>query len=193
VRLLERALELCRDSGLTLLSPYMTWSLGSVWALMGRIGDGLALLRQAVDAFESAGLGAFQSLAITRLAEACALADRYDEAGTYIMRALSLTRERGERGFEAYVLRALGEIEAYLHPRGAPAPESRYREALALAGELGMRPLVAHCHFGLGKLSRGTGKGEQARVHLTTAAGMYREMDMRFWLERAETELKELG
>ena len=49
-----------------------------------------------------------------------------------------------------------------------------------------MRPLVAHCHLGLGKLYRRTGKREQAQEHLTTATTMYREMDMRFWLEQAE-------
>ena len=67
-----------------------------------------------------------------------------------------------------------------------------YREALALAGELGLRPLVAHCHLGLGKLYRRTGKREEAHEHLTTATTMYREMDMRFWLEQAEAELAEL-
>jgi hypothetical protein len=69
--------------------------------------------------------------------------------------------------------------------------EGYYREALALATDLGMRPLVAHCHLGLGKLYRRTGDGAQAQEHLTTAATMYREMDMGFWLEKAEAELKE--
>jgi hypothetical protein len=59
---------------------------------------------------------------------------------------------------------------------------------MALANELGMRPLVAHCHLGLGKVCRRTGKREQARGHLTTATTMYREMDMRFWLEQAEAD-----
>ena len=68
--------------------------------------------------------------------------------------------------------------------------EGYYREALALADELGMRPLVAHCHLGLGKLYARTGKREQAQEHLTTATAMYREMDMRFWLEQAEAELR---
>jgi hypothetical protein len=65
-------------------------------------------------------------------------------------------------------------------------------EALALAGELGMRPLVAHCHLGLGKLSRRTDRREQAREHLTTATTMYREMGMTYWLDRATAELKAL-
>ena len=49
-----------------------------------------------------------------------------------------------------------------------------------------MRPLVAHCHLGLGKLYRRTGKRAKAQEHLTTATTMYREMDMGFWLEKAE-------
>jgi len=54
-----------------------------------------------------------------------------------------------------------------------------------------MRPLVAHCHLGLGKLYRHAGQREQAREHLTTAMTMYREMDMTYWLEQAEAEMKE--
>jgi hypothetical protein len=56
-----------------------------------------------------------------------------------------------------------------------------------------MRPLVAHCHLGVGKLYRGTGKREQAHEHLTTAITMYREMDMPFWLEKVETEMREFA
>ena len=61
---------------------------------------------------------------------------------------------------------------------------------MALAEPRSMRPLVAHCHLGLGKLYRRTGKGEQAREHFTTATTMYRAMDMRFYLEQAETEMR---
>jgi hypothetical protein len=56
-----------------------------------------------------------------------------------------------------------------------------------------MRPLVAHCQLGLGKLYQRTGRREQACEHLTTAAMMYREMDMSFWLEQAEAETRELA
>src|SRR5262245_7539026 len=59
---------------------------------------------------------------------------------------------------------------------------------MRLATELGMRPLVAHCHLGLGKLFRRTGQREQAQEHLTTATTMYREIGMTYWLEQADTE-----
>ena len=56
--------------------------------------------------------------------------------------------------------------------------------------DLGMRPQTARCHFGLGELYRRTGKRREAQKHLTTATTMYRNMDMRFWLEKAEAEPK---
>ena len=71
--------------------------------------------------------------------------------------------------------------------------EDHYRAAMALAADRGMRPLVGHCHLGLGRLHRRAGEGAQAREHLTTAATMYREMDMPVWLERAETAMSEGG
>ncbi len=71
--------------------------------------------------------------------------------------------------------------------------EAHYCKALALAEPRGMRPLVAHCHLGLGKLFRHTGKREQAREHLTTATTMYREMGMTYWLGQAEAEMRALA
>jgi len=193
VDLFERALALCHDSGLTLLSPYMTWSLGAAYTLTGRITDGLSLLRQAVEVLETSGLGAFHALAISRLAEECVMAGQCEEASVYGRRALSLTRVRGERAFEAYALRALGDIEAYSRHPQAETAESYYGQAVALARDLGMRPLVVHCHLGLGKLYRRTGRREQAQEHLTTAATMYREMGMTYWLEQVDAEIRMLA
>src|SRR4030095_8709229 len=101
-------------------------------------------------------------------------------------------RASGQRGDEATALHVLGitlleasssdldRIAGYLH------------EALSLSAELGMRPLVAHCHLGLGKLRR-TGQREQAQEHLTIATTMYREMGMTYWLEKAEAERELAG
>jgi tetratricopeptide (TPR) repeat protein len=163
------------------------------YARSGRIPDGLALLEESVRLHESFGLAYYQSLIVAYLAEAYLLAGRLDEAHACGDQALGLVRQRGERGFEAWCLRSLSGIAAHPDPPHIEHAEGRYREALALADELGMRPLAAHCHLGLGKLDRRTGKREHAREHLTTATTMYREMDMRFCLEQAEAELRALG
>jgi tetratricopeptide (TPR) repeat protein len=90
-------------------------------------------------------------------------------------------------------LHLLGEIATHPDRSDAASGEAYYRKALALAEPRGMRPLVAHCHLGLGKLYRRRGKRQEAQEHLTTATTMYREMAMRFWLEKAEAELRELS
>jgi hypothetical protein len=112
---------------------------------------------------------------------------RVQDAASCATDAVESARTRGERGFEAWALRLQAEIALAAQPPDVSLAEERYREAKALAGSLEMRPLLAHCHFGLGKLYRRTGKREQAQEHLTTATTMYREMGMTYWLEKAET------
>src|SRR5262249_10593373 len=89
-------------------------------------------------------------------------------------------------GFAAHALNLLGDIATHPERFDAGSGEAHYRKALALAEPRGMRPLIAHCHFGLSKLYQRIANREQARKHLTTATTMYREMDMRFYLEQAE-------
>lgn len=82
----------------------------------------------------------------------------------------------------------LGEIALHGDMGAVDTGAGAYVAAIALADELGLRPLVAPCHLGLGKLYRGTGKRQEAQEHLATATMMYREMDMRFCLDQAEAE-----
>jgi len=84
----------------------------------------------------------------------------------------------------------LGDIAAHPDRVEADTAEAHYRQALVLAEEMGLRPLVARCHLGLGALYRRTGKREQAREHLTTALTLFGEVDMRYWREQAEAESK---
>jgi class 3 adenylate cyclase/tetratricopeptide (TPR) repeat protein len=186
VSLLERALAMAREWNIRLLSPSCTGFLGYTYARSGRLEEGLALLAQATTAFESGVATVFHSLVTAHCGEACMLAGRLQEAHRHAERALRLTRERGERGDEAYALRLLGEIHSRETPPDDRKAETRYRQAMALADELGMRPLAAHCHLGLGKLYRRTGTREQAQEHMTIATTMYCEMGMAYWLKKAQ-------
>ena len=94
-----------------------------------------------------------------------------------------------QQGEQAWALRLLGEISAHRHLPQAELAEAAYREALALAEGLGMRPLQAHCHLGLGMLHGALGQQEKARRELSTAIEMYRTMDMTFWLPQAEAAM----
>ena len=124
------------------------------------------------------------------MGRAALLLDRLDEAQSLGGRAVTYSPSR--QGDEPHALHLLGDIATHPDRFDAESGEAHYCKALALAEPRGMRPLIAHCHLGLGKLYRRTGQREQAHEHLTIATTLYREMDMQFWLEKAEAELKVL-
>jgi tetratricopeptide (TPR) repeat protein len=111
-----------------------------------------------------------QSVRTIWLSEAYLLAGREADARAAAQRALGLARQHKERGHEAYTLRLLGEIAAREDPLDIWKAKDHYRQALALADELGMRPLLAHCHVGLGKLYRRIGDLQLAKEHLNKAS-----------------------
>jgi tetratricopeptide (TPR) repeat protein len=115
---------------------------------------------------------------------------RLDEARSFGDRALQYSRSR--HGTAAHTLHLLGDIATYPDRFDAESGEAHYRQALALAEPRGMRPLIAHCHLGLGKLYRRTTNRPTAQEHLTTAISMYRDMNMGHWLEETERELNHL-
>jgi tetratricopeptide (TPR) repeat protein len=86
-----------------------------------------------------------------------------------------------------------GEVAAQRQPPDVAQAEAHYQQALALAEALGMRPLQAHCHLGLGTLYAKAGWHEQARAALSVAIELYRTMEMTFWLPRAEAALAQAG
>ena len=136
------------------------------------------------------GYGVVEPLYLAYLGEAYVLANRLDDAAECARRALSLARTGGQRTYEAGALWLLGEVTA--RRDSAEHADGYYGDALVLAEGLGMRPLVAHCHLGFGKLYLRTSKRNQARDHLAVAMTMYRDMDMTYWLERAGAEVRQL-
>jgi tetratricopeptide (TPR) repeat protein len=191
IPLLKRAVALGREGGFHLLIPLATSELGTAYVLAGQGTAGLALLREAIE--QAALRNLYTPGILTRLGEACLAAGLRAEASEHAQRALDLSRANQEQGHEVYALHLLGEIASHHEAADFGGAGLKYFEALGLGEKLGMRPLVAHCHLGLGKLHRRTGKREQAQEHLTTATTMYREMDMRFYLEQAEAELRKLA
>jgi tetratricopeptide (TPR) repeat protein len=190
--LLERALGICQDVDLPTWFPFIAPALGAAYTLDGRVADAVPLLTQAMEQADATERVDVQALCRILLGEAQALAGRLEEAYTLAERALVLAREHGERGHEAYALRLLGEIATRREPPESEPAEAHYRQALALAQELGMRPLQAHCHLRLGTLYAKIDQRDQARAELSAAIDLYRAMDMTFWLPQAEATLAQV-
>ena len=184
IPVLERCLDLSRVYNNLFWFSETASALGCAYALSGRVAEALPLLEQAEQRAAAMGTMGGHSLRVGYVSEAYLRAGRMQEAVQRAGRALDLARAHKERGHEAWALRLLGEIAAHQDPPEIEPAEHHYRQALALAEELGMRPLVAHCHRGLGTLYAKTGQWEQARAELSTAIELYRAMEMTFWLPR---------
>jgi tetratricopeptide (TPR) repeat protein len=189
IAVFERGLAMCQSHDLRDWLPTLAARLGYTYALAGRLPEALTLLRQAIRQGEVMSGGALEAAFVIWLGEAYLRAGRLDEAWTQGQRALEFSRAHQERGNAAYALRLLGEVAAQRHPPPGERAEAHYRQALALAEELGMRPLTAHCHQGRGVLYVATGQRAQAHTALLTAIALYRDMEMSFWLPQAESTL----
>jgi class 3 adenylate cyclase len=189
---LEQAVSLCQDVDLPVLFSRAAAALGAAYTLSGRVADAVPLLTHAMAQTAATEVVVHQALCRFSLGEAQLLAGRLEEAQALAERALALTRQHQERGHQAYALRLLGDLATRREPRESGPAEDDYRQTLVLAEELGMRPLVAHCHRGLGTLYAKIGHREQARAEGSIAIELYKAMDMTFWLPQSEAALAQV-
>jgi tetratricopeptide (TPR) repeat protein len=188
----KRALELIRVWNIPTYFPWAAAQFGYALTLTGNLSEGMQFLDDALKRAAVTPYMVGHLLWLTCLGEAHLLAGRMEEAAKNAEEALRRCRDCGEKGNLAWAMRLLGEIEAHRDPPGAEKAEECYRDAIAIAEELRMRPLIAHCHLGLGKLYKRMKKQDEAQEHLTVATTMFHQMGMNFWLEKTEAEMKEL-
>src|SRR5499427_4511278 len=192
--LVEHATAVNRAGNVGFLLSHSVANSAWVLAQLGEASESLSRLQEGEQLLErqaARGLVGFLGSFYVVLGRAALVLGRLDDAQRLADRAVESSPR--QPGFAAHALHLLGDIAIHPDRFDAERGETHYRQALALAEPRGMRPLVAHCHLGLGRLCARTGQREQAREYLTTATTMYREMDMPFWLEQAEAELKRLA
>jgi tetratricopeptide (TPR) repeat protein len=151
--------------------------------------DALPLLDQTLDRVAPGSRILDLAPVLTELSEALFLVGRVDEASTLAGQLLELSRTHTGHGYQAHAYRLLGDVAMHRESPDIESAAAHYHQALALAEELGMRPLQAHCHRGLGTLYSQTDRVEHARAELSAAMTLYCSMDMTFWLPEVETAL----
>jgi tetratricopeptide (TPR) repeat protein len=189
---LERSLETCREKHHRVWEPIPSALLGLALARLGRTDEGLPLLETSVRLSEELGIRAYLALWTAQLGEALLVAGQIERAAAAAERAREQARAQGEAGHEAWAWWLLGAVAAGRSPADDEEAERCFEEALARAQDLGMRPLLARAHLGLGELDRRAGT-VRAEEHLTRAVKLFCEMDMRYWVERAWASLSALG
>jgi tetratricopeptide (TPR) repeat protein len=183
IALLERGLTLSQVAGLRMYFRIIRDYLAFAYALASRTAEALSLLDQTSP--DESGM----AIPMPNRSEAYLLSGCIKEAHQNLLANLERCQTHQARGAQAWDLRILGEIAMHRDPPETEQAETHYQQALTLATELGMRPLQAHCHRGLGTLYSQTGQAEQARTELSTAINLYRDMEMTFWLPETEAAL----
>jgi tetratricopeptide (TPR) repeat protein len=183
---LERGLVLIRVADIPLLFPFVAAPLGVAYALAGRVDEALSHLDQALRQAGSLNLQAHHALRLTWLGETLVLAGQIEQAQEPAEHALALAERLGERGSEAYARRLGGEIARRRTPPGLEGAATAAGDALGLATELGMRPLVARCRLDAALLAERSGAADKARADHAAAVETFRELAMVHWLGQAE-------
>jgi class 3 adenylate cyclase/tetratricopeptide (TPR) repeat protein len=181
---LERSRALCQTHHITLTYQPILAFLSLAYALSQRAAEALQLLDEMISRRTRVG-----RISRPAFIETLFLTGHVEDALTDATEALDRSSPEQSKGFRAEIFRLLGDIHAYQTPSDVGTAEGHYHDSLTLAIELGMRPIQAHCHRGLGTLYRQTGQSEQARAELSTAIDMYRDMEMTFWLPETEAAL----
>jgi class 3 adenylate cyclase/tetratricopeptide (TPR) repeat protein len=190
---IDHVLTVSKTSNVALLLSFSVAASAWVLAQLGEMGEALNQLREGEQLLErqvAGGCVGNLGYLYWQLGRAALVVGRLDDARRLGDRAVGYSALQS--GIMGHALHLLGDVATHPDRFEDEIGKAHYCQALALAEPRGMRPLVAHCHLGLGKLYRRTGKRQAAQEHLTTAINMYREMGMNFYLEQAEAENKEL-
>ena len=186
-------MDVCCEKGLDVWRFIPASLLGLTRVRLGQVAEGLALLEESVSRSEALGIRAYLALWTAQLAEGLLAAGQIDRARAAVQRVLDLALAHKERGHHARGLKLLGDVMLATSPDDAGAAEDSYRQALALADELAMRPLTAQTLLGLGQLYQRTGRPAQAADRLADAYLLLHDMGMRPWLSSTLDELQTLG
>ena len=187
---IEHWIAVLRTGNVADLLPWAVASSAWVLAQRGEASEALNRVRDGEQLLErqaERGIVGHRGWAYCAAGHASLLLGRIDEARKLGDRSVQSSRR--QPGSTAHALRLFGDIASHPDRFDAGSGVRHYREALAIAQSQGMRPLVAHCHFGLSKLYRRVGETELAFENLTVAMSMYRGMKMGFWCDQGKAEM----
>jgi class 3 adenylate cyclase/tetratricopeptide (TPR) repeat protein len=192
IRMLEQALALSRDADILSAFSLIAASLGHTHCLLGNPDAALSILKEAVEPHKSNISAVPTTYPLTALAEVYYLKGQTEKAIHNLEIAFDSVKQKGERGFGAWALYNLAKIQSQGDSELVQQATQSFRQAKEQAAELGMRPLIAHCHNGLGHVYIKKGKASEARSELETAMDLYRSMAMDFWLPQVQSTFKEI-
>jgi class 3 adenylate cyclase/tetratricopeptide (TPR) repeat protein len=115
-----------------------------------------------------------------------------EKARLDIEKALSLSRENGEKQVEAMTRCLQGMIVGTMDSSQRDEAQEAILDGIRMSDELRLRPLTGLGYFYLGELHGNTGQKQRALEALEKAQGMFQEMGMDYWAHRTEKAMERL-
>jgi tetratricopeptide (TPR) repeat protein len=189
---LEPGLAMCRAMNARLDLPFVAAFLGLAYVFQGRSQDGIPLLEEAIQEADTLKLRSGACWLLGMLAYGYRFADRLREAEEFAQRSIELGQEFSERSWVAWAQYFLGQIQLADGNAHLDGARTVLEGGLESARALQLRPLAARFELSLGHLHRRTREPDIAYSYLTNAVTNLRDMEIPYWLKKAEAELREL-
>ena len=183
------------------------------WALaeQGQREEGIAQMRQGLDAYQATGAEIIRPYFLALLAEAYGKVEQAEEGLSVLAEALDVVHNNGEREYEAELYRLKGtltlkqsgvrspesEVPSTQPPTPSPQAEAEaeacFHKAIEIARRQSAKSLELRAVMSLGRLWQQQGKKEDARELLAEIYGWFTEGFDTKDLQETKTLLAELG
>jgi PAS domain S-box-containing protein len=192
---LEHALEVCQAAEIPVQRPLVVCALSAAYAFVDRIDEAILLLESttgvadAMNRVQNGRLPLGKSMGMVWEVETYRLGGKCSEATTLAHRFLKISIESKDKGSEAWIRCLIGDLLTSTDTSTSMESEASYRHALSIALELGMRPLQARCHLGLGQFYACSGNITAAQSEFRSASALYHDISMPYWAQKSDRSL----
>ncbi|MGO8916861.1 MAG: AAA family ATPase [Stellaceae bacterium] len=162
-------------------------------ALTGKTSDAVGIFTSAIPVWRSTGATIYLPLWLSHLARACGKIGQFDEARSYINKAITTVETTKEKWYEADVHRIAGEIALMSPERDAAKAEACFERALAVARAQQAKSFELRAAMSMARLWRDRGKRDEARDLLAPLYSWFTEGFDTLDLKQAKALLDELA
>jgi predicted ATPase len=171
----EAAMTIAEKEGVPLFESWARVTRGWALAHLGQAEQGVVQIREGLAMASATGAEMWRTYNLAQLAEACGKAGRIDEGLEVIAEALDVVQEKGERWWEAEILRLRGELLLKRNPSGLAEAQTSFERAIEIARKQGAKSSELRATTSLARLLDKQGLRDEARAMLAEIYGWFTE------------------
>jgi class 3 adenylate cyclase len=189
----EAAITIAEKEGVPLFESWARIARGWALAHLRQAEQGIAQILEGLAMASATGAEMWRTYNLAQLAEACGKAGRIDEGLEVSAEALEVGREKGERWWEAEILRLRGELLLKRNPAALAEAEASFERSIEIARKQDAKSLELRLTTSLARLLAEQGRHGEECAMLTAIYNWFTEGFDTADLKDAKALLDELG